>query len=217
MGYCKNKSCANDFIANLYQVYGWEFAQSFTRDAAFQQDLPLNWTIEDYDWETLPYMVGHMEDIYGVGSADLSIFRDKGGKIIHYQGWADGNVSPQWNLHYYQSVLKAMGGLQEVQKFYRFFMYPGMAHIDVSASSTIAWNCDYYDYLEDWYLRDIAPDSLLVTHVNLTNNATLDYRPYFPYPLTPKYVGHHGTPTNTLEDADNWVGYYVPQSQRGVV
>jgi hypothetical protein len=35
-----------------------------------------------------------MEDIYGVGDGDLTVFRDKGGKNIHYQGWADGNVSP---------------------------------------------------------------------------------------------------------------------------
>ena len=83
-------------------IYGWEFAQSFTRDAAFQQDLPLNWTLDQYDWDTYPYMVGPMEDIYGVGEGDLTIFRDKGGKIIHYQGWADGNVSPMWNLHYYK-------------------------------------------------------------------------------------------------------------------
>jgi hypothetical protein len=43
-----------------------------------------------------------MEDIYGVGNDNLSIFRAKGGKIIHYQGWADGNVSPMWNPHYYK-------------------------------------------------------------------------------------------------------------------
>ena len=83
-------------------VYGWKFTQSFTRDAAFQKDLPLNWTVEQYDWNTLPYMLGPMEDIYGVGNGDLSIFRNKGGKIIHYQGWADANVSPMWNLHYYK-------------------------------------------------------------------------------------------------------------------
>lgn len=88
--------------ASWTSIYGWNFAESFIRDAAFQQDLPINWTLDQYDWETYPYMMGHMEDIYGVGSGDLSIFRDRGGKIIHYQGWADSNVSPLWNLHYYE-------------------------------------------------------------------------------------------------------------------
>lgn len=43
--------------------YGWKFAQSFTRDAAFQQDLPLNWTISEYDWDTYPYKVNQMEEV----------------------------------------------------------------------------------------------------------------------------------------------------------
>jgi hypothetical protein len=114
------------------------------------------------------------------------------------------------------SVIERMGPIEDLQKFYRFFMYPGMAHIDVSDSSTVAWQCDYYDYLEQWYLEDKAPDSLLVTHFNLTSNETIDYRRYFPYPLTPKYVGK-GEPTNTLEDADNWEGVLVPASKQGVV
>jgi hypothetical protein len=83
-------------------TYGSTFTQSFTRDAAFQQDLPLNWTLDQYDWDTYPYKLGVMEDIYGVGDGDLTVFRDKGGKIIHYQGWADANISPMWNLHYYK-------------------------------------------------------------------------------------------------------------------
>lgn len=83
-------------------VYGWQFAESFTRDAAMQLDLPLTWNISQYDWDKHPYMLGPMEDLYGSVNGDLSKFRDKGGKIIHYQGWADGNVSPMWNLNYYK-------------------------------------------------------------------------------------------------------------------
>jgi hypothetical protein len=109
-----------------------------------------------------------------------------------------------------------MGPVEEVQKFYRFFMYPGMAHIDLSDSYTVAWRCDYHDYLEQWYLEDTAPDSLLITHFNLTSNETIDHRLYFPYPLTPKYEGK-GKPTNTLEDANNWKGVLVPTSEQGVV
>lgn len=198
------------------EVYGWEFAQSFTRDAAFQTDLPLNFTIWDYDWDTMPYMVGPMQDIYGVaGNTDLSVFKAKGGKIIHYQGWADGNVSPMWNLHYYQDVIATNGGLNSTQDFYRFFMYPGMAHIDLGDNSTVAFRCDYQDYLETWYLDGIAPESLLVTRFNLTSNEMIDYRKHFPYPLVAKYEGN-GT-SSTLVDADKWVGILVPESQKGIV
>jgi hypothetical protein len=108
-----------------------------------------------------------------------------------------------------------MGGIDKVQEFYRFFKYPGMAHIDDVDSCTVAYSCEYYDYLEDWYLEDKAPDSLLVTRFNLTANATIDYRRYFPYPLTSKYNGT-GIP-KALADADNWVGVSVPASQQGIV
>jgi hypothetical protein len=67
-------------------IYGWGFAESFTRDAAFQQDLPRNWMLDQYDWEAYPYKVGPMEDIYDVGDGYLTVFRNNGGKILHYQG-----------------------------------------------------------------------------------------------------------------------------------
>ena len=108
-----------------------------------------------------------------------------------------------------------MGGIDTVQEFYRFFMYPGMAHIVVGDSGTAAYRCEYYDYLEDWYLENKASDSLLATRFSLTANATIDYRRYFPYPLTSKY--NAAGPPTTLADADNWVGVSVPPLQQGVV
>jgi hypothetical protein len=81
-----------------------------------------------------------------------------------------------------------MGALKEVQKFYRFFMYLGMAHIDVGDPSAVAYRCEYYDYLEDWYLENKAPESFSDTLYNLTVKATIDYRRYFPYPLTHKIL-----------------------------
>jgi hypothetical protein len=108
-----------------------------------------------------------------------------------------------------------MGGLEEVQKFYRYFTFPGMAHIDVGYSSTVAYRWPQYDYLEQWYLEGKAPDSLLVTRFNLTANATLDYRRYFPYPWVPKYPGK-GLPT-TLASGNLWKGVSVPASKAGVI
>ncbi|KAF2034003.1 hypothetical protein EK21DRAFT_108418 [Setomelanomma holmii] len=91
-----------------------------------------------------------------------------------------------------------MGGLEQVQKFYRFFFFPGMAHVDVGDSSTIAYRWDHYDYLEAWYLHGQAPEELLVTRFNLTANAMLDYRKYFPYPLVPADT-RSGLPTEQVD------------------
>ena len=104
-----------------------------------------------------------------------------------------------------------MGGLTEVQKFYRFFFFPGMAHIDVGDSGTVAYRWDQYGYLEDWYLDGQAPEELLITRYNLTAGAVLDYRKYFPYPLVPKYTGE-GLPTEEA-DAENWVAVEVADGE----
>ena len=109
-----------------------------------------------------------------------------------------------------------MGGLEATQEFYRFFQYPGMAHIDVSNNSTVAWRCEYYDYLEDWYLNGNAPESLIVNHVLLETQETIDFRSYFPYPLVPKYIGN-GTPTADPADALNWVGVLVSANETGII
>lgn len=105
-----------------------------------------------------------------------------------------------------------MGDLEEVQKFYRFFFFPGMAHIDVGDSGTVAYRWNQYDYLESWYLEGQAPESLLITRYNLTAKAVLDYRKYFSYPLVPEYTGE-GLPTQ-IDDAENWKPISVPAGMR---
>ena len=60
--------------------------------------------------------------------ANLRPFRKSGGKMIMYHGFADVLIMPQGSVNYYERVTREMDGLREVQKFYRFFLVPGMAH-----------------------------------------------------------------------------------------
>ena len=60
--------------------------------------------------------------------ADLQRFRKSGGKMLMYHGLADVLIMPQGSINYYERVVREMGGLRDVQKFYRFFLIPGMAH-----------------------------------------------------------------------------------------
>ena len=60
--------------------------------------------------------------------ANLRPFRKSGGKMIMYHGLADVLIMPQGSVNYYERVIREMDGLREVQKFYRFFLVPGMAH-----------------------------------------------------------------------------------------
>ena len=45
-----------------------------------------------------------------------------------YHGLADQLIPPQGSIHYYERVIAEMGGLDQVQDFYRLYLVPGMAH-----------------------------------------------------------------------------------------
>ena len=59
---------------------------------------------------------------------NLKEFVAHGGKLILYHGWNDWGIAPQNSVNYYNSVVAAMGGADEVQNSIRLFMAPGMRH-----------------------------------------------------------------------------------------
>lgn len=58
---------------------------------------------------------------------DIGAFRRAGGKLLLYQGLADGLISARSSLHYYNETVRAVGG-GSVDDFFRFFRIPGMQH-----------------------------------------------------------------------------------------
>ena len=70
--------------------------------------------------------------LFNAVNPDLGQFRGRGGKLIHYHGWSDPDITPLNSVNYYKSVVKAQGGdahaLANTQTFYRLFMVPGMWH-----------------------------------------------------------------------------------------
>jgi hypothetical protein len=59
---------------------------------------------------------------------DLSNFLLRGGKMQAYHGLSDTLIPPQGTVNYYNRVLDRLGGQAVVQRFYRLFLVPGMAH-----------------------------------------------------------------------------------------
>ena len=68
-------------------------------------------------------------DHYGIAP-----FRERGGKVLMYQGLADALVVPRMTTYYYNETLKAMNLTLEknhregIQDFFRYFQVPGMGH-----------------------------------------------------------------------------------------
>ena len=60
---------------------------------------------------------------------DLSAFRDKGGKVLHYHGNADSIITSENSPRYYGHVSATMSAPpQELDDFYRYFPVGGMDH-----------------------------------------------------------------------------------------
>ena len=126
-------------------------------------------------------------DVIGTDDPDLSGFRDHGGKMIIYHGLADLLIMPRGSYNYYNRATKHAGGLSQVQKFYRFFPYPGNSHcggnpdqpnaplIDSSSSGGL------FQALVNWVEHDAAPDSIIAYNNANPTLATVS-RPICKYP-----------------------------------
>ena len=64
--------------------------------------------------------------VLATDTADLTGFRDRGGKAILWHGWADQLIYAQGTIDYYQRVRERMG--DKTPGFLRLFMAPGVAH-----------------------------------------------------------------------------------------
>jgi hypothetical protein len=78
-------------------------AEVFTINAALPDDLPLNWTLDQYDWDTYPYRMRFMEDIHGADYTSLKTFRAQGRQDPGYQGYADASLALGFDLDLMQS------------------------------------------------------------------------------------------------------------------
>ena len=74
----------------------------------------------------------------GTDKADLSRLRDLRRKIILHGGMADNAIAAAGWINYYTRVTKEMGGDSEVQKFFRFYLVPAMAHSSTGAATSNA-------------------------------------------------------------------------------
>lgn len=150
---------------------------------------------------------------------DLSPFRDAGGKVLIYQGLADGLLPPSTTLDYYNEMRKTMGGQTRTDRFARLFLVNGMGHCASPAypSPDVA---ALVLQMVRWVEEGEAPESIVASDLHGERQ-----RPVFPYPLVPKYVGPDpsvdSTGPNKLEnfvparprqqhnDDVRWVGDYL--------
>jgi feruloyl esterase len=137
-------------------------------------------------------------------STDLSEFREHGGKLIMYHGWADPLIPSQTSINYFNALVDddnhgfqpasfagGNGLLQKTQSYARLFMVPGMYHCSGGPGPNVF---DALTPLVTWVEKGTAPETIVATKfVNDTPPAVQMTRPLCVYPKVAKYNGSGST------------------------
>jgi feruloyl esterase len=116
---------------------------------------------------------------------DLSMFYQRGGKLIISVHMADYAQSPYAGIEYHEAVVAKMGR-QATENFLRLYVTPGADHMGMGAPSGV----DMLEVLVNWVERDMAPGELVqVTHQPVPPFAVTAARTMCRYPKYPHYVG----------------------------
>ncbi|PSN64164.1 tannase and feruloyl esterase [Corynespora cassiicola Philippines] len=131
--------------------------------------------------------VQQFHSIIGTSDADLSQFREFGGKLVTYHGLADQTIPSKGTSDYYRRVMELDANPQE---FFRYFEVPGLAHCagGVGGQPTATFQA-----LVDWVENGVAPETL---PIKFNDSAGTEYeRILCPYPSKVKLVSENAYPT----------------------
>nr|WP_232458830.1 tannase/feruloyl esterase family alpha/beta hydrolase [Burkholderia ubonensis] len=126
---------------------------------------------------------------------DLSRFAGRGGKLLLWHGLEDQHISPRSSIEYYEAMKHYMGDAR-VDRFARFYLFPGVAHCGGGQGPNVF---DILSPLMAWTETGATPGRIVASIVDANGNTTR-MRPVFPYPATARYTG-----TGSTDDAANFV------------
>jgi hypothetical protein len=171
------------------------FAASFFRDFVFEDP---NWSLQDLDFHRDPKIADEkMAALLNSDNPDLAPFKNNGGRLILYHGWADAAITPYNTIQYFESVQSKMGA-GSVQQFARLYMVPGMSHCLGGPGPN---SFDMLDALDNWVSHGGAPGAIIASKfkndyaqfLNLPTGAALRTRPLCPFPQVAHWDGRGST------------------------
>jgi len=167
------------------------YAQSFLRYMAMPEADPEQ-SIARFDIDKDIPRLAFLHQVIDANDPDLSAFRQHGGKLIMYFGWADPQLNPRVAVEYYDQVVERMG--DSTGEFFRLFMVPGMFHCGGGVGTSVF---DVATPLLHWVESGDAPKTIAASRVS--GAKVTRTRPLCPYPQVAHYKG-----SGSIDDAANF-------------
>ncbi|KAK0389460.1 hypothetical protein NLU13_3035 [Sarocladium strictum] len=157
----------------------------------------LDWNPEAFNYTSLE--VAEIDETGGpltnaIG-ADLSAFRQNGGRILSTAGWVDPAITPLSAVENRERLQAGLKAGENIDDFFRLFMIPGGGHCGAVNLPQTPGNWHVMVPLVDWVESGVAPESILATDPLDGSERT---RKLCPWPKTAVFVG---------EDPDDWESF----------
>jgi feruloyl esterase len=164
---------------SLQGLFSDGFIRSFiTRDPTFNTA-----TWDANNWASDMDRVGAL---FSANDPDLSGLRNRGAKLVMWNGTTDTSVSPKDNARYYDSVVGKMGK-PAADEVVELFQAPGVGHCFGGVGPD---QIDLLKAVVTWVEQGTAPSAQNLLHRKLdANGATTMARPVCKYPAYPRYKG----------------------------
>ncbi|KAK1476938.1 tannase and feruloyl esterase [Colletotrichum tamarilloi] len=208
-------------LAYLKMQLGSEFTGAvdscFSRAVSSVSDWYRYAISNDSSWDAMPlrpenYTVASGLNHFNIDTwdGDLSAFQNRGGKLLHWRGLADGVLSSENSPRCYEHVPQTMGmNSKALDKFYQFFRISDRSHFDSgngatfighqsASTSSLAPEENVLMAMVRWVESEVAPDTIMGTwYKNGTSDSGVDFKRRhcrWPYHNVYRGVGDHKDP-----------------------
>ncbi len=151
--------------------------QNWLRFHAFEPDPPPSPGDILFDFDKDPARLAASAARIGY-TGELERFAARDGRLIVHHGWSDESLQPAYTLEYWRAAQRMNGGTENLDRFARLFMLPGVQHCGGGPG---AGDIDYLTAIERWVEADKAPAMLVGTRTK-DSVATLQRQTRFPVP-----------------------------------
>lgn len=113
-----------------------------------------DWDYSTYDFSTFQSDVAWVSATLDATDPDLDAFRERGGKLLMYNGWRDMALTPLGTIEYYEEVVERDPSAADDV---RLMMVPGMDHCFGGPGPSFV---DWLDEIDRWVETHQAPDQV---------------------------------------------------------